>query len=220
MAIIERVFIESNSHRLETLISRPEYVKGGTFVLCHPYPLYGGNMYHKVLVKVDETLLEEGYGVVRFNFRGVGKSTGNFPDGFGARADLDAVLNWLSGRDDMGTMQLGGYSYGAYVALSALAERVPGAFPVLYPVTGVMALAYPASMPEYRMMTLPDVKVVFIHGTNDELIPAATVKSYLSSQVPLRKILWVEDANHNFDGKLQELQGTIRTCLAELQKTP
>lgn len=215
MVVIERLFINARTHRLEALSSRPKGGVRGTFVLCHPFPLYGGNMYHKVLVKTTETLLEEGYGVIRFNMRGTGKSTGENPDDFGARTDLEAVLGRVSEEKSTGALWLGGYSYGAYVALSALVERVPGSFPGRFPVEGVMALAYPASMPEYRLNTLPDHTVGFIHGTEDELIPMATMKSFLSSQIPARKIYWVEGANHNFDGRMGELQEAVRSCLAE-----
>ncbi|MBU0754987.1 MAG: alpha/beta hydrolase, partial [Planctomycetes bacterium] len=183
------------------------------FVLCHPYPPYGGNMYHKVVVKAAELMLEEGFAVIRFNMRGTGKSTGETRDSTDARADLKSVLQWWKIRCPETPLWLGGFSYGAYICLSSLVPRVPGSFPSRFPVQGVLAIAYPASIPEYRLNMLPEVKMAYIHGTEDELIPPSALKRYLQSQLSEHAVQWVEGANHFFDGRLKELQEAVKQGL-------
>jgi alpha/beta superfamily hydrolase len=216
VVVIERLFIEGENHRLEAIFSQPTESPRGVFVLSHPYPPYGGNMYHKVVVKTAELLLDKGFMVLRFNMRGTGKSSGEMPDGPAAREDLQSVLSWTEERCPHLPLRLGGFSFGAYVSLSALVPRVPGAFPGRFPVQGVIAIAYPASIAEYRLKNLPEVKLAFIHGMEDELIPASSLKHYLDSQHTEYDLQWVPGANHFFDGSLEELQASVEQGLKHL----
>jgi alpha/beta superfamily hydrolase len=216
VVVIERLFIEEESHRLEAIFCEPGEKALGAFVLCHPYPPYGGNMYHKVVVKTAELLMDAGFAVLRFNMRGTGKSTGESGDSGDARSDLKGVLQWLKQRCPGTPLWLGGFSYGAYICLSALVPRVPGSFPGLFPVEGVLAIAYPASIAEYRLNVLPEVKMAYIHGMEDELIPASALKQYIHSQLAGLEVQWVPGANHFFDGKLKELQEAVNRGLIDL----
>ncbi len=216
VVVIEKLFIDAGSHRLEALYSRPEEPHRGVFVLCHPYPAFGGNMYHKVLVKLAETFLEEGQAVLRFNFKETGNATGEEVDPIGARHDLAQAVQWVRSFNPGRTVRVAGYSYGAFVGLSALRPKLAGSFQDGATVDGVMAIAYPANMPEYRLDFLPDVKLGFIHGTEDALVPVSALKNYLRSQRTDIGVHWVEGANHFFDGKLEALQSAARDCLVSL----
>lgn len=204
MVIIEKLYIDVEAHRLEAVLSRPAGPLRGAFVFCHPYPRYGGDMYNKVVVKAAQVLLEARYAVLRFNMRGTGKSEGSTPDHQGAREDLAGVMAWLSEREEGkgGPIKLAGYSYGAYIALSA-------------PVTsgGILAIAYPASMPEFHLSRLPAAKLRFVHGTRDELVPAAQAETFFQTLRMERSVLWVEGANHTFDRRLDALQQACREAL-------
>lgn len=216
MVVIERLFIDAGGHALEAIHSTPSEAPRGVFVLCHPYPRYGGDMFHKVVVKAAEVLLKSRFSVVRFNLRGTGRSTGPPLDNAGAREDLDAVLRWAQEKEPDRPLWLGGYSYGAYVALSALMPRREGSFHDRYPVKGVMAVAFPAGLPAYKLDVFPDVAVHFIHGLEDALIPPAVLKGYLSARGPRFEVQWVPGANHFFDGKLTALQEAFHDGLGAL----
>ena len=216
VVVIEHCFIEAESYRLEAIFSKPKAARRGGFVLCHPYPIYGGDMFHKVLVKLADLLLSEGFFVMRYNMRGTGRSTGEHTDTYGSREDLGMVLDWISKKEPSLPLFLAGYSYGAYIALSALTPGPAGAFPGRFPVKGVIAVAYPAGMPEYVLENLPDVECTCIHGTEDELIPPDQLKRFIRSRSPGVKTRWIEGANHFFDGRLTELQEAFKACLEEM----
>ena len=86
-------------------------------VVCHPHPLHGGTMHNKVVFQAAKAALQEGLPTLRFNFRGVGKSTGSFGDGIGEREDVTAALDYLGTRFPAIPVCLLGFSFGASVGL-------------------------------------------------------------------------------------------------------
>lgn len=220
MAVIERSFIPSGRHRLEAIFTRPDpdrCVKvRGAFVLCHPYPPLGGDMFQKVVIKTSEALEARGFATLRFNFRGVGRSTGVEADPIAAREDLEAAAAWVQARSPELPLWLGGYSYGAFIALSSQVPRLAGAFAGRRPVRGVLALAFPAGMDPFRLDFLPDLPVALVHGTDDLLASAHALRRYLSTQRPDVKVQWVEGANHFFDGRLDRLKEAVGIAVEHL----
>lgn len=94
-------------------------------VVCHPHPLYGGDMDNNVVLAICQALVQRSILALRFNFRGVGRSQGSFADGIGEQEDVAAALSYLATRPEVDSKRLGlaGYSFGASVALS-LAPRL------------------------------------------------------------------------------------------------
>ncbi len=116
----ERITFPAADIQLEGILHLPE--QGENFpavVVCHPHPLYGGDMSNNVVVAVCHALAKQSTASLRFNFRGVGRSEGQYSDGVGEREDLGAALDFLSSREmvDSGRIGLVGYSFGAAVAL-------------------------------------------------------------------------------------------------------
>lgn len=95
----------------------------GQAVILHPHPLYGGSMHNNVVEALVQGALAAGWGALRFNFRGVGSSTGRFDDGRGEQEDVVAAARWLSDNHP-GRLALLGYSFGTLVG-SAAAARLP-----------------------------------------------------------------------------------------------
>ncbi|MHC4945475.1 MAG: alpha/beta hydrolase [Planctomycetota bacterium] len=217
MFVDERLFIEAGPNLLESLYSRPAGKANEAFVLCHPYPPLGGTMFNKVIVKLSSLLLDQGYAVLRYNMRGTGKSTGTMPEPMGSRQDLEYVLDWLDREHPVDGIWLAGYSYGAFMALSTQVPGLAGSFPGRFPVKGMLAVAYPATLPEYRLKSFPEIPVAFIHGMEDELIPASAMASFLSTLDSGRPVEWIEGANHSFDGKLGDLQAACLSCIHRLK---
>ena len=116
---------------IEAAIDRPDpqHARAGTVIVCHPHPLHGGSMHNKVVVMVERSLRELGLNTLRFNFRGVGASEGEYDDGRGETLDLLAVAEWVARTRPGDALWLAGFSFGSYVALLAaqgLPSRVIG----------------------------------------------------------------------------------------------
>ena len=107
--------------RLEALLALPESPKAG-LVLCHPHPLYGGDMHNPVVVRAGEVAQGLGLATLRFNFRGVGASTGVHDEGKGEQDDVLAALDVVAARLPAGRqVGLAGYSFGSWVSARVVA---------------------------------------------------------------------------------------------------
>jgi len=104
-------------------------------VVCHPHPLYGGNMHNNLVVAVCQALAEAGITALRFNFRGVGGNSGGYGDGRGERDDIRAALGFLAGGEGIDRERLGlcGYSFGGGVAMAVSDDRRVKALALISP---------------------------------------------------------------------------------------
>jgi len=112
--------------RLEARVAVPATPIGG-LVMCHPHPLYGGDMDNPVVIRAVEVAQAAGLATLRFNFRGAGGSEGVHDQGGGERDDVCAAVDALAGEIPQGQpLGLGGYSFGAWVAARvAMADGAP-----------------------------------------------------------------------------------------------
>jgi alpha/beta superfamily hydrolase len=165
----KKVSFQSNGLELEGYLSLPQtsrLIPGA--VLCHPHPLYGGNMDNNVILAVSRALVEKGIAALRFNFRGVGMSRGAFDGGIGEGDDAQAALSFLSKCSGVNPDRLGimGYSFGGMVALSSgMRNNQVKAVAAVSPI-----------IPEGLLAEVP--KPVFIvYGTEDEVaLPSTIIK--------------------------------------------
>jgi alpha/beta superfamily hydrolase len=164
-----------DGNTLEAIIDKPD-VPIGTVVLCHPHPLHGGTMRAPLLTAIADRAVGAGYRVVRFNFRGVGVSTGEFGDGIDELGDVSAAMTYASRFDDP-VQGICGWSFGAATALrwqAHTASSVPyvGIAP---PVTSPLAPSLPGSL------DLANAHRRFIIGTRDQYIEPPTLAAYAAS---------------------------------------
>ena len=170
-------------------------------LVCHPHPLYGGTMHNKVVFKVTQALQILGMPALRFNFRGVGHSTGVYDEGRGEMDDVRFALEFLSRRYPGLPVILSGFSFGAYVALrvAAIDDRV----------RAMIGLAVPARMFEGEYLQECHKPKLVIQGTQDELAPYPLTAQWFE-QVPAPKsLVAVQGADHFFQGHLDEIQAII-----------
>jgi len=134
----------------------------GLVVVCHPHPLYGGNMYNNVVHAICEKLGERGVAWLKFNFRGVGKSGGRFGGGRGEKDDARAALSFAQAQDkiDAGRMGICGYSFGSTVAFAVGVEDVR-----VQAVAGISPFVQPEVLLDHY--TKPKL---FVSGANDDFI--------------------------------------------------
>ena len=165
-------------------------------------------MHNKVVFKVAQTLQTLGMPALRFNFRGVGHSTGSYDEGRGEMDDVRYALEFLSHRYPGLPVILAGFSFGAYVSLRVAArdDRVQA----------MMGLGTPARMFVDDHLQSSHKPKLFIHGTLDELAPYDLAVQWFE-QVPAPKsMVAIEGADHFFQGRLDEVQGIIASFVRNL----
>lgn len=188
---------------LECVLTTPaEWQTGDPLaVCCHPHPLHGGTLQNKVVHILAKTFAAMGARVARFNFRGAGKSAGHFDHGEGEQADLLAVTAYLQQPSPDSPLWLAGFSFGAYVALSAHTRLQPQRLAVVAPPVDM----YPA-IKSIQVRT-PDW--LLIQGGADEVVAAESVKHWANTQAVPPQFIWLADSGHFFHGKLTEVQQQI-----------
>lgn len=160
--------------------------------VCHPHPLYGGDMHNSVVVAICEGLAAAGMGALRFNFRGSGASQGSFGGGIEERIDVQAALDYLERAPhvDGGRMGLAGYSFGALVALTAVDERA----------RGVAAVSPPLAMQDLSGWELP-CPSLFVFGADDAIAPAERLADIVLSLKGGHQRVIVPGADHFWWGR-------------------
>jgi alpha/beta superfamily hydrolase len=184
---------------LEAQVASAPAVPAGA-VACHPHPLYGGDMDNPVVVRAVEVCSALGFATLRFNFRGVGASTGVHDGGVGEERDVEAALAYL--RDligPAGPLVLIGYSFGATVSARLAAHR--GAGPTL---AGLALIAPPLAMvgeePFVALDRFP-ASLLIVAGSRDEYCPIDSLE-HLTRRLPDAAVSVIDGANHFFLGKL------------------
>jgi alpha/beta superfamily hydrolase len=192
--------------RLEARLESPPSPSAGV-VLCHPHPLYGGDMDNPVVVRAAEACREVGCATLRLNFRGVGGSSGTHDEGRGERDDVLGAVGLLE--TEVGGAPLGivGYSFGAWVA-AAVAED-----PRL---AGLALIAPPLAM--YRLGPLPRPRPLrLVAGSRDPYCPRADLER-LARRLAGARLSIIEGADHFFFGKLYPLGEAVAAWARELSK--
>ncbi|MGC1945621.1 MAG: alpha/beta fold hydrolase [Candidatus Acidiferrales bacterium] len=175
-------------------------------LVCHPHPLFGGTMHNKVVFQAAKTLHRRGIPVLRFNFRGTGQSEGEHDKGRGERDDVRAALDFLATEFPARPILLAGFSFGSWVGLAVGCkdERVSDLIGLGIPVNSI-DLSY------LRECAKPKL---FIQGGNDQFGSRDKVESLVGS-LPEPKKLVVENADHFFTGKLEQMTAAIGAWLDE-----
>ncbi|HEX9208793.1 MAG TPA: alpha/beta fold hydrolase [Steroidobacteraceae bacterium] len=170
-------------------------------VVCHPHPLHGGTMQNKVVHTTARAMQEAGAATVRFNFRGVGRSAGQYDQGTGELQDALAVLEWARAHFGCDEAWLAGFSFGAAVALQAAARTArPRRLVTIAPPVGRI-ITQPVARPACPWLV--------VQGDRDELVDVEAVRDWAASYDPPPQLLVIGAAEHFFHGKLLELRAGI-----------
>jgi alpha/beta superfamily hydrolase len=174
----------------------------GGLVICHPHPLYGGDMENPVVLRVAEVASRSGLSTLRFNFRGVGRSTGKHADGEGEQADLKAAIgHLLSYLPDGRPLGVAGYSFGAWIAARVAKSAVPMA--------ALCLIAPPLGMLDFGPLDGAGMDVLLVAGTRDPYCPPRRLAAF-AEQLPAGHVQTIEGADHFFSGALGPLGEAIR----------
>lgn len=170
-------------------------------IVCHPLPTEGGTMHNKVVTMTARALRECGAATVRFNFRGVGQSQGEFDQGRGEADDLRAVAAWVRATRPDAHLWLAGFSFGAYVSLKLADELKPGM---------LISIAPPAGRWDFAGIVAPDCPWLVIQGEADEIVDPQAVYAWIDSLKQPPELVRMPDTSHFFHRRLIDLRGAIK----------
>ena len=187
--------VPAGAETLEARLAVPAGARLGV-VVSHPHPLYGGDMDSPVVARIVESCAGRGLATLRFNFRGVGASTGRHDEGRGEQEDVRASLARLQdalGSD--GRVALAGYSFGAAVVAAVAATA---------PVAGLALVAPPLRVTDVHLPAGVNGPLLVVVGAEDQYCPAAALET-LRVTLPTATVVVVEGADHFFFGSLTPL---------------
>ncbi len=169
-------------------------------VVCHPHPLYGGSMANKVVHTLSEAFNGMGVPTLRFNFRGVGRSDGEYAQGIGEAEDLLAVCRWLQERHPGAPLWLAGFSFGAYVVMRAQARLKR---------QRLLLVAPPVSLFEFESLPPVSVPWLVVQGGRDEIVDPQAVQAWIQRQSRRPLFRLMGDADHFFHGRINRLRRAV-----------
>ena len=201
-----KLFINGPAGQLEVLTYKPENIDQSTIaVICHPHPLFGGTMHNKVVYTVARAFKDMGIPTMRFNFRGVGLSTGSYDAGIGETEDLIAILTWLKHVYPDHRIWLAGFSFGSYVAARAAKQ---------WCIEQLILIGPPVQNFNFKELLPFDCPWLVIQGDADEVVLPEAVFSWLDSLAKPPLLIRMQGASHFFHGRLIELREEIIKALS------
>jgi alpha/beta superfamily hydrolase len=190
---------------LEGLIALPAQAAAGAAVVCHPHPMYGGSMYNNVVEAALDALWRCSYATLRFNFRGVGTSEGEYEGGEGEVEDARAAASFLRERSGLAKVTLAGYSFGAAMAVPAgLADPA---------VDRVIAIALPVGAMKVSLDHPVDKPLLLFSGDRDSYSPVETLRQMVGKIGPRARLEVIAGADHFFGGCESRLSDAIAAAL-------
>ena len=206
-------FIEGPAGRLEAMLwTAPVEEAPRVAVVCHPHPLFGGTMHNKVVFQVAKTLHQHGVPVLRFNFRGAGLSEGKHDKGRGETGDVRAALDYLAKEFPRKPILLAGFSFGSYVGLRVGCEDPR--------VTELVGLGIPVNDSDLSFLTECKKPKLFLQGARDQYGARERVEALFAKMPESKKVVFIEDADHFFAGKLSQMSRAMAEWLEERKIPP
>ncbi|MDX2142880.1 MAG: alpha/beta hydrolase [Rhodospirillaceae bacterium] len=171
-------------------------------IILHPHPQHGGTMNNKVVYNLYHTFVNRNFSVLRFNFRGVGRSQGEFDNGQGELSDAASALDWLqSVNPNAPACWVAGFSFGAWIGMQLLMRRPE--------VEGFISVAPPANMYDFTFLAPCPSSGVIIQGTQDDVVPEPSVEKFVNKLKMQKNITidytLIKGANHFFKDHMDEL---------------
>jgi alpha/beta superfamily hydrolase len=207
------LFIPVSHGKLEAILKEPPGERRGAALVCHPHPLGAGTMHNKVVFRAAAGLLDAGLAALRFNFRGVGASTGEHDEGRGEQDDIRAALDFLSSKYPGLPVTLAGFSFGSRFGteVGMADERV----------VRLISIGSPVDKYNYDFLQNCRKPILFAHCAQDEYGRVERVRALVES-LPAEaqaKLVVFKDCGHFFDTRLDELKKTITAWVVEQIKS-
>jgi hypothetical protein len=204
------VIFAGPSGRLEGKYQHQKHKSAPIALILHPHPQHGGTMNNPVSYEMFYCFQRRGCSVLRFNFRGVGRSQGTFDGGIGELSDAAAALDWLQMMNPGAqTCWVAGFSFGAWIGMQLLMRR-----PEIH---AFISVAPPANIYDFTFLAPCPASGLIVHGRNDQVSPEADVQKLVDRLNAQRGIkitqVKIEGANHFFDQNRPDLVKSIEDYL-------
>ncbi len=203
--IEEPVRFRADAFSLEGRLTAPADAKRAA-VVCHPHPQYGGDMDNPVVVAATEALAARGVAALRFNFRGVGDSEGSYSGNLSETEDARRALDLLRERLPGASLALGGYSFGAMVALAAGHDHGE--------VDRVFAIALPATMFDVSAFAASTKPKLFVAGDRDQYCPYPALEALVATFAGENELVKLSGADHFLAGFGQAIGDAVAKFVA------
>ncbi len=169
-------------------------------VITHPHPLYGGDMYNPVVDAIRKVYRDKGYTTLRFNFRGTGKSEGEYDEGIGEQVDIGSAVKFLRA-EGVEAIDLAGYSFGAWAGACAVTSGLD--------IHQMVMVSPPVAMIDFTEIGRLDRLQVVITGEKDDIAPPRQIEKMRTTWNPSSPLIVIESADHFYTGYLTELRNAL-----------
>jgi uncharacterized protein len=198
--------------RLEGRFQPAKRKNGPIAIILHPHPEFGGTMNNQIVYQLYYMFAKRGFAVLRFNFRGVGRSQGEFDHGSGELSDAAAALDWVQSiHADARSCWVAGFSFGAWIGMQLLMRRPE--------IEGFISIAPPANLHDFTFLAPCPSSGLIVHGDQDKVVPQKDVQTLVDKLKTQKGIkidqTIVKGANHFFENNVDEL---LEICAAYVDK--
>jgi alpha/beta superfamily hydrolase len=202
-------FFEGPAGRIEAILKEPTIQVTRAAIVCHPHPLFGGTMHNKVVYRIARAFTDAGFAVLRFNFRGTGRSQGEHDDGRGEREDLRTAIEFIEQKYPGSELWLAGFSFGSMVMLRTAAcdDRV----------RAFVAAGVPVSRYDFSDLPRCNKPKLFVQGALDQYGATQDLVKLFESVDEPKELKIIEDADHFFEGHLPELAAAVTAFIASIR---
>ena len=206
------IFIPGSSGRIQAKYYKNKQQGAPVALVLQPHPQYGGTMNNRIVYEAYNCFYQNGFSVIRINFRGVEKSDGIFDNGQGELSDAAAALDWIE-KDNPGFSQcwVSGFSFGSLICMQLIMRRPE--------VNKFIAISPQPNVYDFTFLAPCPISGLVIYGKNDELVPEESILN-LEKRLKIQKNIEVKfdsiaNGNHFFKGKEKILASNIENYLKE-----
>ncbi len=204
------VIFNGPSGRIEGRYKHSKLPNAPLALILHPHPLHGGTMNNKVTFAMYQTFASRGFSTLRFNFRGVGRSQGEFDKGEGELSDAAKALDWMQGiNPNSKNVWVGGFSFGSWIGMQLLMRRPE--------IKGFISVAPPTNMFDFSFLAPCPAGGLIIQGDQDDIVPADSVQGFVDRLKDQKKVnidhRIVSGANHFFTDRIELLRANMHDYL-------
>src|SRR5690349_3553140 len=200
-------FFDGPAGRIEAILREPEPPVRRAAIVCHPHPLFGGTMHNKVVFRIARAFQSAGFAVLRFNFRGTGRSEGAHDQGRGEQDDLRAAIRFIEQKYAGAELWLAGFSFGSMVMLRGACDDRR--------IRALVAAGAPVAKYDFSRLIHCALPKLFVQGALDEFGPPTELSRFVDRLIEPKQLTIIAGADHFFAGHLDELGDTVAQFIAQ-----
>jgi len=206
------IFIPGPSGRIQAKYNKSSKSGAPVALVLQPHPQYGGTMNNRIVYEAYNVFSKNNFSVIRINFRGVGKSEGDFDNGQGELSDAATALDWIE-KDNPNYSQcwISGFSFGSLICMQLIMRRPE--------VNGFVCISPQPNVYDFTFLAPCPASGIVVYGKNDELVAEESIlnlKSRLTSQKGIKvDFVSINNANHFYKNKEKELSSVLNKYIFE-----